>query len=103
MPCCADEETVECKVYPSQTVLDMKKTLKADAYEMDTFSSDGIQSKKAQCSSTRRYKVFRDGKQIEDHMTLQDNGISDGETLHLKQVLQLLITIVETSREGIPY
>ena len=59
--------------------------------------------KKARDNLTGRYKVFHNEKELEDHLTLPDNDISDGETLYLKQVLKLLITIVKTPQEGIHY
>ena len=78
----------------------MKKTLQADGYETDALRCDETLQKKVKCSPTRRYKVFHYGKELKDHMTLEENAISDGETLHVKRMLKLLITIVKTPQAG---
>ena len=98
-----DEQTVECNVYPSQTVSDIKKIFQVgdDGIKETALSRDGIQNRKAKGGLTRRYKVFHNEKELEDHMTLLDNGVNDGETLYLKRMLKLLITIVKTPQEGI--
>ena len=56
--------------------------------------------KKANASLSVRYKVFHNEKELKDHMTLLDNDVNDGETLYLKRMLKLLITIVKTPQEG---
>ena len=47
--------------------------------------------------------MFHNGNELEDHMTLLDNDISDGETLVLKRMLKIVISIVKTPQEGIHY
>ena len=57
--------------------------------------------KEAQGSTSRRYKVFHNEKELEDHMTLLDNDIRDGETLYFKRMLRLLFTNAKTPQQGI--
>ena len=60
----ADERTVDCKVYPSQTILDIKKILQAgdDGCSPDTLSCDGIQ--------------------LDDCLMVSEFGIGNEDTLH---------------------
>ena len=73
-----------------------------DAYHGTTIATlTATILKKAKGSSFRRYKVLHNGKELKDHMTLLDSDIGDGETLYLKRMLRLLITIMKTPQEGI--
>ena len=59
--------------------------------------------KKANDSSSWRYKMLHNGNKLEDHMTLLDNDIGDGETFVLKRMLKIVISIVKTPQEGMHY
>ena len=89
-------------MYPSQTVSGIKKIFQIgdDGSKEDAMSRDAIEIRKANGGPTCRYRVFHNEKELEDHTTVLDNGISDGETLYLKRMLKLLITIVKTPQEG---
>lgn len=73
-----------------------------DVYRRTTIATvTAVVLKKAEGTSSRKYKVFNNENELENHMTLLDCHICDQDTLYLKRILKLFITITKTPHEGI--